>query len=103
MVKEVAEQTFGEETQNGTVLVDFWAPWCGPCRMVAPVLDELQQEMGDKVKVIKVNVDENPNVAQSHGVSGIPTMVLYKNGEVVDRLVGAGSIQTYRDLLNRHN
>ncbi len=71
------------------VVVDFWAPWCGPCRMVAPVLDELAAEYGDKVVITKVNTDENPEWAMKYGVQGIPTMLFVKDGEIVDRVVGA--------------
>lgn len=71
------------------VLVDFWAPWCGPCKMVAPVLEEISEEYGDKLTVVKLNTDDNPATTQRYGVTGIPTMNLYINGEVVKTLVGA--------------
>ena len=71
------------------VIVDFWAPWCGPCRMVAPILDKIAKDMGDKVKVAKVNTDENTEWAGKYGVRGIPTMLFIKNGEVQQTQVGA--------------
>lgn len=75
--------------QDKPVLVDFWAPWCGPCKMVAPVLEEISEEYGDKLAVVKLNTDDNPATTQRYGVTGIPTMNLYINGEVVKTLVGA--------------
>ena len=71
------------------VLVDFWAEWCGPCRMIAPALEEISAEMGDKLTIAKVNIDENPEAPGKYGVRGIPTMLLFKNGEVVAQKVGA--------------
>ena len=101
MLTEVTEQDFQSTVDCGVTLVDFWAEWCGPCRMVTPVLEELQGELGDSAKIVKLNVDENPNIAQQFGISGIPTMLLFKDGQVVDKLVGASSINTYRDLINK--
>ena len=87
---EVTDDTF-ESTiaDNKLVLVDFWAPWCGPCRMVAPVLDEIAGEHGDKVTIAKVNTDDNQAVASKHGIMSIPTMMLFKDGEKIDQMVGA--------------
>jgi thioredoxin 1 len=73
---------------EGITLVDFWAPWCGPCRMIAPILDELAGELKDKAKIVKINVDENPMVAGQFGVMSIPTLLLFKNGKKVDQKVG---------------
>ncbi|MCX7999254.1 MAG: thioredoxin [Leptospiraceae bacterium] len=78
-------------THNKPILVDFWAEWCAPCKIVAPELVKLSQELGDKLTIIKVNVDEKPHLAQRYGISGIPTLVLFKNGREVQRFVGAAS------------
>jgi thioredoxin 1 len=87
----VSDAEFQEKVLNSAtpVIVDFWAPWCGPCRMVAPILDELAKEYGEKLVIAKVNTDENPQWAMKYGVQGIPTMLFVKDGQLVDRMVGA--------------
>ncbi|MHA6299631.1 thioredoxin [Devosia sp. CAU 1758] len=93
MTKAVSEANFGLEVLNSSepVLVDFWAEWCGPCRAIAPVLDELSSELEGKVKIVKLNVDENPGIAAQYGVRSIPTMILFKGGEAADMKIGAGT------------
>ncbi|ATS18617.1 thioredoxin [Synechococcus sp. PCC 6717] len=87
----VTDATFKEEVLDSElpVLVDFWAPWCGPCRMVAPVVDEIANQYAGKVKVVKVNTDENSKVATDYGIRSIPTLMIFKGGQKVDILVGA--------------
>jgi thioredoxin len=89
--KTVTDASFGQEVlgATGPVLVDFWAEWCGPCRMIAPALEELSEELGDRVTIAKLNIDENPEAPTRYGVRGIPTMILFKNGEPAATKVGA--------------
>lgn len=91
MTKHVTDQEFETAVlkADGPVLVDFWAEWCGPCRQLAPILDQVSAEMGDKVTVAKVNIDENPEAPTKYGVRGIPTMILFKNGQPVATKVGS--------------
>ncbi|MEH7125645.1 thioredoxin [Bacillus sp. JJ1532] len=96
------DQSFSTETGSGVVLADFWAPWCGPCKMIAPVLEELDTEMGDKVKIVKLDVDENQETAGKYGVMSIPTLIVFKDGEVVDKVVGFQPKEALAELLSKH-
>lgn len=90
-VLQLTDDTFEAEVikSDKPVLVDFWASWCAPCKAIAPVIDGLAEQFGDQVKIAKVNVDENPATPGQYGVRGIPTLILFKDGEIVDQLVGA--------------
>jgi len=101
---EINDQTFAEEIlqYEGLSLVDFWAPWCGPCRMVGPIMEQLADEMTGKVKIGKINVDEAPQTPNRFGVRGIPTVILFKNGQEVDKIVGAVPKAKFIEMINRH-
>ena len=88
---DVTDATFDSDVlkSDKTVLVDFWAEWCGPCKMIAPALEEIAASLNGKVKIVKLNVDESPATAQKHGIMSIPTLMLFKNGELASRQVGA--------------
>ena len=90
-MKHVSDDSFESDVLNaeGPVLVDFWAEWCGPCKQIGPILDQIDQEMGEKVTIAKVNIDENPDTPTKYGVRGIPTLILFKSGEVAATKVGA--------------
>jgi thioredoxin 1 len=101
-IVNVTDQNFSQETSEGLVLADFWAPWCGPCKMIAPVLEEIDGEMEDKVQIVKLDVDENQETAGKYGVMSIPTLLLFKNGEVVDQIIGFQPKEALVDVINKH-
>lgn len=102
-IVNVSDQTFQSEVEGqGTVLVDFWAPWCGPCKMIAPVLEDLDSEIGDKLKIAKVNVDDNPESASRFGVMSIPTLIVFKDGQPVDKVIGFQSKDALKNVVSRH-
>ncbi|EJW14941.1 thioredoxin [Paenibacillus alvei] len=103
-IVNVSDQTFKTEVegQQGVVLVDFWAPWCGPCKMLAPILDELESEVNGQATVAKVNVDENPESASRFGVMSIPTIIVFKDGQPVDKVVGLNSKDALKNLISKH-
>ena len=101
-ISHATDQNFATEIGEGVVLVDFWAPWCGPCKMIAPVLEELDGDLGDSAKIVKVDVDENPETASKYGVMSIPTLYVFKDGEVVDKTVGFQPKEALQELLNKH-
>jgi thioredoxin 1 len=102
MAAQVNDAAFDAEVLKSDlpVLVDFWAPWCGPCRAIAPVIDELTQEFEGKVAIKKMNVDENPATPSKFGIRAIPTLILFKNGEVVEQVTGAVSKASLKQMLN---
>ncbi len=97
---ELTVENFDEIVNNGISLVDFWAPWCGPCRMIAPVIDELANDFEGKANICKVNTDEQQDLAVKFGVRSVPTILFMKDGEIVDQVIGAQSKQALTDKLN---
>ena len=101
---QITDASFETDVINSTVpvLVDYWAEWCGPCKMIGPILEELATEFGDRVKIAKLNIDENQATPPKYGIRGIPTLMLFKNGEVADTKVGAMSKSQLSAFLEEH-
>ena len=103
MAIKVNDENFKEEVldHDGKVLVDFWAPWCGPCQMLGPMIEELDKEMEGKLKVVKVNVDEAPKISSQYNISSIPIVFLFENGEMKDSLLGFRQKDEYLKLIGK--
>ncbi|MCD8506201.1 MAG: thioredoxin [Alkalibacterium thalassium] len=102
MVRELTDQNFEQETNSGLALVDFWATWCGPCRMQSPVIDELNEESDGSVNYFKMDVDANQATPSKFGIMSIPTLLVIKDGEVVDKLIGYHSKEQIEETLAKH-
>ncbi len=102
-ISDVTDETFEQEVLQSDcpVVVDFWAPWCGPCRAVAPILDQMAGEQADRIKFLKLNVDENPETAARYSVLSIPTVMLFENGDAQDSVIGARSKSHYESSWDR--
>ncbi len=103
MANQITDALFDEEVLKSDipVLVDFWAPWCGPCRAMGPVIDELSEEYDGKVKICKMNVDENSSSPSKYGIRAIPTLILFSAGEVVDQTTGAVSKSSIKEMISK--
>jgi thioredoxin 1 len=102
MLTHVTDEQFKEKVLNSTkvVLVDFWAEWCGPCRMLSPILDEISKEFGEKIDIAKIDIESNPNVPSEYGVRGIPALMLFKDGKLLDTKIGLSPKETLVKWIN---
>jgi len=101
-VANVTSQTWDQEVINASnpVMVDFWAPWCGPCKMIAPTIEELADEYVDQLSVCKLNTDENPEIASKYQIMGIPSLLFFKEGKLIDKIVGAASKKQFKEKID---
>ncbi len=104
LVIHVTDDSFKKDVVQSSipVVLDFWAEWCGPCKAIAPILKDLAKDYDGRVKIAKLDVDSNPNTAAEFGIRGIPTLLVFKGGKEVDRIVGAAPKGTYQQLINKH-
>jgi thioredoxin 1 len=102
-ILEIGDSSFESEVlqSDKPVLVDFWAPWCGPCRAIAPIVEELAKDFGDKVKFAKCNVDENPTTPTKYGIKSIPTLIFFKNGEIQDKIIGIVAKSRIEEMISK--
>lgn len=100
MAKHITDATFHEAIQNGITFVDFWANWCGPCKMLGPIIDELATDFEGKINIVKVNVDENKELASRYGIMSIPTMILFKDGKAIEKVSGFHPKEALTNYLN---
>jgi len=103
MVENLNESNFQKEVIESKipVLVDFWAPWCGPCQIFAPILEEIEKELKNKIKILKINVDENQNISSQYQIDAIPTLFLFKDGQIIEKIVGLITKEEIMEKLNR--
>ena len=102
MVKNLTDKDFVKETSTGVTLTDFWATWCPPCRMQGPIIEELDKDMGDKVKISKMDVDANQNTPAEFGIMSIPTLIIKKDGKIMEKLVGLHSKDQLKQVLSQY-
>lgn len=102
MPQEITQDEFQDKIEKGVVMVDFWAPWCGPCKMLGPIIEEVSKEVEGKASVFKMNVDDNPDVPMKFGIRSIPTVMVFKDGEAVEQMVGLRDKASYLHSINQH-